>query len=285
MSKLKKALEKAKEAREQGITPTPEPEITAAAEHPPAAEKAPTPSPAPARSAARSQPQTKVVASKRETLKKNKIIAGLEPDAFSDHIKIMRTRILNLLEKTGGNSLLITSPLPGEGKTLTAINLAISISHEIDRTTLLVDADLRTPMINNYFGIPNGKGLSDYLQDKATIPELLINPGIEKLTILPGGSPIPNSSELLGAPRMESLVDEMKKRYPDRFLIFDSSSLLTSADPLVFSRYIDGILLVVEAERTPRSAIEQAMEMLKDKPVLGTVFNKEKGRSRVIDQY
>ena len=191
-------------------------------------------------------------------------------------IKIMRTRILNLLEKTGGNSLLVTSPLPGEGKTLTAINLAISISHEIDRTTLLVDADLRSPMINKYFGIPEGKGLSDYLRGKADIPDLLINPGIEKLTILPGGSPIPNSSELLGAPRMESLVAEMKKRYPDRFLIFDSSSLLTTADPLVFSRYIDGILLVVEAEKTPKADIEKAREMLKDKPVLGTVFNKEK---------
>lgn len=276
MSKLKKALEKAKEARELGsiITPEQEPSAIAASPQPvKTPEKIPTITPP---EAERSQAQTRVVTTNRKILKKHKIIAGLEPDAFSDHIKIMRTRILNLLEKTGGNSLLVTSPLPGEGKTLTAINLAISISHEIDRTTLLVDADLRSPMINKYFGIPEGKGLSDYLRGKADIPDLLINPGIEKLTILPGGSPIPNSSELLGAPRMESLVAEMKKRYPDRFLIFDSSSLLTTADPLVFSRYIDGILLVVEAEKTPKADIEKAREMLKDKPVLGTVFNKEK---------
>jgi len=275
MSKLKKALEKAKEARELGNITTPEQE-SAEIETVHPSVKIPEDIPTISQTANRSQPQTKAVKTSRQTLKNNKIIAGLEPDKFSDHIKIMRTRILNLLQESGGNSLLVTSPLPGEGKTLTAINLAISISHEIDRTTLLVDADLRSPMINKYFGIPNGKGLSDYLRGEEDIPDLLINPGIEKLTILPGGSPILNSSELLGAPKMESLVAEMKKRYPDRFIIFDSSSLLTTADPLVFSRYIDGILLVVEAEKTPKADIEKAKEMLKDKPVLGTVFNKEK---------
>ena len=275
MSKLKKALEKAKEAREAGNATIKEQEV-AGAEISVQPEKTMGEIPAIPPAAKRSPAQTRVVATNREILKKHKIIAGLEPDAFSDHVRIMRTRILNLLQEKGGNSLLITSALPGEGKTLTAINLAISISHEINRTTLLVDADLRSPMIHNYFGIPAGKGLSDYLRGKASIPELLVNPGIEKLTILPGGSPIPNSSELLGAPKMETLVAEMKKRYPDRFLIFDSSSLLITADPLVFSRYIDGILLVVEAEKTPKDAIEKAKEMLKDKPVLGTVFNKDK---------
>jgi non-specific protein-tyrosine kinase len=106
----------------------------------------------------------------------------------------------------------------------------------------------------------------------------LLNPGIEKLTILPGGKSLPNSAELLGSARMESLVFEMKNRYrDDRIIVFDSSSLLLSSDPLVFSRFVDGILLVVEAEKTSPNDLKRVMELLKDDVIIGTVMNKVKG--------
>jgi non-specific protein-tyrosine kinase len=119
------------------------------------------------------------------------------------------------------------------------------------------------------------EGLSNYLLGQAEIPDLLINPGIERLVLLPAGRPLPNSAELLGSPRMVMLVNDIKRRYADdRIIIFDCSSLLSCADPLVLSRYVDGILMVVEEEKTTSVDIAKSMELLKDKPVFGTILNK-----------
>ncbi|HPQ42820.1 MAG TPA: polysaccharide biosynthesis tyrosine autokinase [Syntrophales bacterium] len=211
-----------------------------------------------------------------QKLIQNRIIPDCRINDTSDQVKILRTQILENMRSEGKNTLLVTSANPGEGKTLTAINLAISFSQQLDCTVLLVDTDLRKPSISTLFDLDIKMGLSDYLRGKAEIPDLLINPGIPGLVILPGGRPLPNSSEFLGAPRMESLVEEMKDRYPDRFIIFDSSPLLTSADPLTFSRFIDGILIVVEAEKTKREDLKRSLALLRDRPVIGTVFNKIK---------
>ena len=129
--------------------------------------------------------------------------------------------------------------------------------------------DSAKTLVPRFFGFEASRGPSDYRKEGTPISDLLISPGIEKLVILPGGQPMSNSSELLGSPRMEALVKELKERYPDRFIIFDSSSLLTCADALVFSRFIDGILIVVEAERTTRCNLERTFEMLGGKPVVG----------------
>ncbi|MEW6265600.1 MAG: polysaccharide biosynthesis tyrosine autokinase [Thermodesulfobacteriota bacterium] len=220
------------------------------------------------------KPVTRLIECEPLVLRRNKVISICHENKTADQIKILRAQVLEKLKDLTGNSLLITSPNPGAGKTFTSINLAISVAQEINRTTLLVDADLRKPSIHKYFGFQVEKGLAEYLLGQAEMADLLVNPGIPKLTILPGGAPIINSSELLGAPRMETLVKEMKNRYSDRLLIFDTSSLLTSADPLVFSRFIDGVLLVVEAERTSNKQLKRAMELLRERPVIGAVYNK-----------
>ncbi len=210
----------------------------------------------------------------RELLRKNRIVSLLDGDATADQLKILDTQILNSLAESGGNSIVITSPGAGEGKTLTSINLAISLSQKVDKTVLLVDADLRKPSVHKYLGIEAKKGLSDYLIGEAKIPELLINPGIEKLVLLPGGRPLANSTVLLGSPKMKILVDEMKSKYSERIIIFDTPSLLTAADTLLFSSQVDGIVLVVEAEKTSSKDIKKAVSLLKDKPLIGTVYNK-----------
>jgi non-specific protein-tyrosine kinase len=217
---------------------------------------------------------TRTISVDPDTLRNNKVISLFHEEAVTDQMKILRTQILGTMEQMGGNSLLVTSARPGEGKTLTAINLAISISYEVDQTVLLVDANLRSPCVHDYLGLDVEKGLSDYLLRNAEIPDLLINPGIDKLVILPGGRALTNSSELLGGPRMEALVEEMKERYPDRFIIFDSSSLLMSADPLVCTDFTDGVLLVAEAEKTPVKDVEKAAELLNEKKLIGTLLNK-----------
>jgi Mrp family chromosome partitioning ATPase len=123
-------------------------------------------------------------------------------------------------------------------------------------------------------GMPLFNGLSDYLLREAEIPELLVHPDIDKLVFLPSGRPLPNPSEHLGSPRMKELVREMKTRYPERLIIFDTPPLLSYADTLVFSAMVDGIVLVVEAEKTSTRDIEKTMDLLRDKPLIGTVYNK-----------
>lgn len=270
MSKLKKALEKAKEARGTDTHVfVPEGEEIASDENQPVRRSV-----AVRKEVNPAYSQTRTVDIDADFLRRNKVVSLFHEQEVTDQIKILRAQVLRRMEELGGNSLLITSPKPEEGKTLTAINLAISISHELDLTVLLVDANLRTPAVDRYFGLKLREGLSDYLLHQEEVANLLFNPGIEKFVILPAGRSIPNSSELLGSPRMELLVEEMKARYPDRFIIFDSASLLSSADPLVFSRFIDGVLLVVEAEKTTRQDIMHSLELLKDKNIIGTVFNK-----------
>ena len=219
---------------------------------------------------------TKIVEIDPGVLRSNNIVSLYHEEVMSDQLKILRTQVLNKMEALGGRSLLVTSANPREGKTTTAINLALSMSHKMEKTVLLVDADLKEPDIHHFFGLETDRGLADYLLLEAELPDILINPAIERVVLLPGGKPLPNSAELLGAPRMEAMVKEMKARYPDRFIIFDSPSLLRCADALVFSRFIDAILFVVEVEKTSRKDIERALELLQGQVIIGTVFNKAK---------
>jgi protein-tyrosine kinase len=227
--------------------------------------------------------ETKVKKIDENRLKKGKVISLFHDIDKIDEIKTLRTQVLNQLSVVGGNSLLITSANPCEGKTFTAINLGVSIAQELDRTVLLVDADLRKHSIHHkdfasdFFGTDMSEGLSNYLLGQAEIPDLLMNPGIERLVLLPAGRPLPNSAELLGSPRMVKLINDIKKRYlDDRVIIFDSSSLLSCADPLILSRYVDGILLIVEHEKTTTDELKKSIELLRDKPVFGTVMNKSR---------
>jgi non-specific protein-tyrosine kinase len=229
--------------------------------------------------------QTKIKKIESNVLKKGKVISLFHDIDKIDEIKSLRTQTLNFLNQVNGNSLLITSANPCEGKTFTAINLGVSIAQELDRTVLLVDADLRNhPKYHkdfaiDFFGTDMTEGLSNYLLGQAELPDLLINPGIDRLVLLPAGRPLPNSAELLGSPKMVMLVNDIKSRYcDDRIIIFDCSSLLSCADPLVLSRYADGILLIVEQERTTETELQKTMELLKEKPVFGTVLNKSKSK-------
>jgi non-specific protein-tyrosine kinase len=226
---------------------------------------------------------TKIKKIEEHRLKKGKVISLFHDIEKIDEIKTLRTQVLNHLNKVGGSSILITSSNPYEGKTFTAINLGVSIAQQLDSTVLLVDADLRKhtkyhkDFASDFFDTDMSEGLSNYLLGQAEIPDLLVNPGIERLVLLPAGRPLPNSAELLDSPRMVRLVNDIKSRYSeDRIIIFDSSSLLTSADPLVLSRYVDGILLVVEHEKTTADQLKKSTELLKDKPVFGAIMNKSR---------
>lgn len=227
--------------------------------------------------------QTKINKIDDRLMKKSKIYSLFHEFEITDQIKTISTQIIHQLDMIGGNCFMVTSSNPGEGKTFTSINLGVSIAHELNRTVLLIDADLRTPtkehknFANDFFRMKTNKGLSDYLVNGAEISELLINPGIERLVLLPGGKTIDNSAEYLGSTRMESMIKEMKSRYmSDRIIIIDAPGMLVAADSLIISKYVDGILLVVEENRTTTDQLKKTMQLLKDKPVIGSVINKVK---------
>ena len=216
-----------------------------------------------------------------ETLRRNRITFDLENPTVAEEYRLLRAQIMQRTKAENRNTLMVTGPLSGEGKTLSAINLAITISQEMDTTALLVDADLRQPSVHQYFGLPAGQGLGDHLVEGVPIPDLLIHPeGLSKFVFLPGGKPKTDAAELIGSSMMANLVQELKHFYPDRYVIFDLPPLLAFADCTAFAPLVDGIILVVEEGHTPRESVQQCLEMLKGLPLLGFVLNKVKAQNQ-----
>src|SRR4030042_1320394 len=202
------------------------------------------------------------------------IVCISEPSsAAAEQYKKLRARILQVTAKNILNTIMVTSSDISEGKTITAINLAVAIANEIDYTVLLVDADLRNPSVQKYLGIKSKYGLSDYLTGKTGLSDVLIKTGIGKLVVLPAGNPPENPTELLSSDKMKRLVNEIKLRYKDRYIIFDSSPVLVTADALSLGIYMDGVVFVVKAARTSQKAAEQATSLMKGCNILGVVFN------------
>ncbi len=202
------------------------------------------------------------------------IVCLTEPHSFvGEQYKKLRARILKATSKDFLNTIMVTSPDIGEGKSITVLNLAVTMANEFDYTVLLVDADLKHPTIHRYLGIESKYGLSDYLMNKAKLQDILIKTGIGKLVVLPAGSPLENAAELLASERMRSLVQELKRRYKDRYIIFDSAPILITADSLSLSRYMDGIVFVIQAYRTTPKIVSHAISLIKGSNILGIVFN------------
>ena len=261
MEKIKQALERARQERERES-----PQAQAVTEPVPADDQGPEQK--------ISYSETRVVEINPEILRRNRIVFGSENEAAAAAYKILRTQVHQRLAAKNWNSIAITSPGQGHGKTLTAINLSIALARDVDRTVLLVDLDLRNPSVHRRFEQSVKHGLVDYLLDNVPITEILVNPGIEKLVVLPAGNAVPNSSELLSSPKMVRLVEELKSRYPSRIIVFDLPPLLSADDMLAFSPYVDATLMVVEDGKTTKDELIAAVEMMEGAPLLGTVLNK-----------
>jgi exopolysaccharide/PEP-CTERM locus tyrosine autokinase len=173
------------------------------------------------------------------------------------------------------NRIMITSAMPGEGKTFMAINLAISIAMELVTTVLLVDADVARPAIPDRLGIAPEMGLLDLLtRDKVDVADVLVRTNIDRLSFLSAGTPHSRATELLASEAMARLVEELAGRYPDRILIFDAPPLLSSTESRVLATHMGQVVLVVEADRTPQSSVKAALDTVETCPVVMTVLNK-----------
>lgn len=203
-----------------------------------------------------------------------KLVAYREPGSVvSEQFRKLRTQLLTLNLPGQPKTIMVTSASEGEGKTLVTTNLATILAHDLHSHALLVDADLRNPALSRWFGLSNGRGLSDYLTGGSEIPELLMKTKIAKLSILSSGTIRENPVELIGSKRMEALVNELRSRYSDRYIIFDSSPLLATTEPSVLTKLVDGIILVVRAGSTPRESVKQALTTIDPAKILGIVLN------------
>ena len=170
------------------------------------------------------------------------------------------------------HSILITSTGPGEGKTTVAVNLAWAISKEIHRKAVLIDADLRKPSIH-LENSQNAKGLSTYLSDGIPLTEILTNSQSENLRVIMAGPSTQKSSELIGSKRMGELLKSLREAGENTYILIDSSPIIATTEPTVLSKMVDGIILVVMADRMPRESIQRAVRSIDRHKIIGVVFN------------
>ena len=208
-----------------------------------------------------------------ERLAVNRIVGFFPESPEMEQYRLLRARVLNAVREKGGNAIMITSAFPGEGKTLTAINLALAFAKGCSENALLVDCDLRRQRICEMLGFDGSKGLADYILDGCEVSEMLTWPGVERLVVISGGRTAQDSSEMLASLDMKMLVEEMKGRYRDRYVFFDVPAVLSRADALAFAPFVDHILFVVRAGETLSSDALRALRMLPQKKIIGVVLN------------
>ena len=201
------------------------------------------------------------------------ILATATTGPVAESIRALRTRILFPPSGKIPRSILVTSASPGEGKSFICANLGISLAQGVDNYCLLVDCDLRKPMQHNLFGLNNKAGLSDYLQHKRPLSELLVPSGIEKLSVLQAGPRSINPAELLGSAYMTSLVDELGRRYEDRIVLLDSPPLHAASETAVLAQHVDGVVLVVRYGASRREYVKALADAIGRDKILGVVFN------------
>ena len=175
-----------------------------------------------------------------------------------------------------GNLIMVTSSLPGEGKSFSTINLAISIAMELDRTVLLVDADVAKPILPHYLGFKAEHGLLDVLRGKTQdLSNVILRTNIEKLSILPAGKTYARATELLASDAMDRLIIDVATRYSDRLVLFDSPPILATSEASVLASHMGQIVMVVESEKTPKSALREALSRIEGTcDVVSIVLNK-----------
>lgn len=286
MSIIEQAAERLEQLRKAGIevpviTPgSAQPEGAAAAGAPGAAAPVDAQQAAPSGGAPRKQ--SRRVALDLERLQ----AAGLVTPASSNskiagEMRVIKRPLLANAQGKGapkverGNLIMVTSSLASEGKTFVAVNLALSIAMEVDSTVLLVDGDVVAPGVMHTLGLSESKGLIDLLTTPGLeVGDVMFKTNVERLSILPAGTAHDRASELLAGDGMARLIRDLAARYPERIILFDSPPLLATTESRSLAAHMGQIVMVVEADRTPRGTVEDALSKIEACPVVMTVLNK-----------
>jgi capsular exopolysaccharide synthesis family protein len=265
MDRLEKALEKARSLRNTVLASSPpEQSRTASARDP-------------SQNAFHTLAPNALTVDERQ-MERHHILAHHTRSPEADIFRLLRTQVLQVMNKSGFRALAITSPNYGDGKTTTALNLALSITLDLKQTALVADLDLRKPNLHEFLGLEPTVGLSEYLLDNTPLSECLMRLSFDRLSILPAGRALDNSSEVLGSPKMAALAKELKSRYADRFIIYDMPPVLSQDDSLTFLPHVDAVLMVIYDGVTRTDDIKKSLDLLSGANVIGTVLNNSRNR-------
>ena len=201
------------------------------------------------------------------------ITNGSLDSPISEEYRKLKTVILRMTRDEFRNTVMVTSSVSGEGKSLTSANLAIMMAREYGQTVLLVDSDLRRPSLQEYLGMAPHVGLADCLEDRIDAGRAIVKTGIEKLSFMSAGKKVENPGELLTSQRMREFLLELKHRYQDRYIIIDTPPILLFAETQAISMLVDGVLVVVKEGGASLKGLTQVLEVLKGSTVLGIVYN------------
>ncbi len=202
------------------------------------------------------------------------VVAFSSPDSpVTEQYRKLKTLILKMTRNEFRNTLLVTSSVGGEGKSVTCANLAVILAREYGQTVLLVDADLRKPALQKYLGLKADFGLADCLNDRLDLGKAIVKTGLPKLSFLSAGKQVVDPAELLSSSRMKELLTEMKNRYQDRYIIIDTPPTLLYAETLALSALVDGIIVVVKEGVASLQGVRDTLDVLKGASLLGIVYN------------
>jgi len=219
--------------------------------------------------------RTKIFAPNAAVLERNRVLNPSSSDAAAAAFRMLRTQVLQRMDERGWRSLAIFSPAARDGKTTTAVNLAVSLANDRLHTVLLVDFDFKHPTVATRLGIDPQLGADDAISGRARVEECLYHPeGFDRLVVFPARAPLENSSEMLAGPRSREIVAELRERYPDRIVIFDLPPVLSADDALAFAPLVECGLIVAAEGQTRRDDLVRAIELLKKTPLVGTVLNR-----------
>lgn len=224
--------------------------------------------------------ETAVVKLDPAILEHYRIVAQNKHDPASWIFDSLRTQVLQKMEENNWRTIAIVSPTPESGKSVVGINLAISIAQQPQKTVMLVDFDLRKPRVAQYLGIKREKSINNFLAGNAQLSEIIVNPSIPRLTIVPTNKPVNQSSETLSSSNIQNLIIELKDRYDSRIVIFDLPPLLNTDDAMVLLPQVDCVLLVVGNGQNTESEISEAMRLLTKTNILGVVVNRAEVETR-----
>jgi len=215
-----------------------------------------------------------------------RLITLLDPQSpIAEQFKLLRAKIFCDDSVCRGKAFMVTSPQSFDGKSTVAANLAVTIAQGMDEYVLLVDCDLRKPSVHRLFGTNSQNGIREYLEDGSSVAPYLQKTELSKLTLLPAGQPALNPSELLSSEKMRQLIKELKGRYSDRYVIFDTTPAGFAAETNFLASMADGVLLVVRSGKTSKKLILEAIEHIGRSKILGIVFNGDQGSSKKYNYY
>lgn len=203
-----------------------------------------------------------------------RFVAGIENyPGVAESFRRLRAKILHPTEGNPVRSILVTSAVPAEGKSLVCANLGVIMAHGVGQHVLMVDCDLRRPSLAHFFGLERGAGLADHLRDGKDISALMRKTGLDRLSIIPAGIPPENPSELLSSQAMSDLIKDVVSRYQDRFIILDSPPAQAASETAVLAQHVDKVVLVVRWDGSGREQVKKLVEQLGPEKILGIVFN------------